>query len=263
MVRKSRSSRKVCPPDEAFAIGDHDGVVVGSGETSPSYKWEDPEGGNVGDDVNKNKKDVKLEISPADTQDSEDQTNLHDQLPTVEEARLWNKTPSTALNKRKVAMGLVICLLFVASIFGLKAAMSGKGNGEAYEVFTDRTEEIVQFVLDHRLSHEPSIRDAGSPQRRAAQFLADGDLYTTQEIIEKDYHKIVERYVLAVLYYGMNGDSWTHQLNFMSGMDHCKWHQTFQTNSGNKIRQGVECNSLGRITKLNLGKHQEELQLKR
>ena len=278
MVRKSRtlSERKVSPPEEAFYRKDEDdGVVVDpsvvmNGDTTTRYKWDDPEEPVVATDEEtiKAREEVKLMLSPtkADTErtddDDDEDGNRHDQLPNVEEAMLWlNKQggPTRKLNKQKVATALAFFLLFVGSIVFLKNMFTGVlglfHHDKEYEVLTDRTEQIVQFVLDHRLSNEPSILDAGSPQRRAAQFLADGDLYVTDDLLKKDadYHKLVERYVLVVMWYGMSGDHWTHQLDFLSGKDHCHWHKNFQTNSGKNVIQGVECNSLGRVTKINLG----------
>ena len=288
MVRKSRtlSERKVSsPPQDAFYRKDEeDGVVVdpsavvvrngGDATTTTQYRWDDPEEPVVANDEEtlKSREEVKLMLSPtkADTErtddeddEDEDGNRRHDQLPNVEEAMLWlNKQggPKRKLNKQKVLRALAFVLLLVGSIIFLKNMFTGVlglfHHEKQHEVLTDRTEQVVQFVLDHRLSNQPSILDAGSPQRRAAQFLADGDLYVTDDLLKKDadYHKLAERYVLAVMWYSMNGDHWTHQLDFLSGNDHCHWHKKFQTNSGNTVIQGVECNSLGRVTKINLRK---------
>jgi len=35
--------------------------------------------------------------------------------------------------------------------------------------------------------------------------------------------KIIQRYVLAVLYYSKQGENWRHPLNFLSNEDMCEW----------------------------------------
>ena len=70
--------------------------------------------------------------------------------------------------------------------------------------------------------------------------------------------RFVERYVLTVLWYQLNGPQWSYQVKFMSPQDHCNWFDQLVTTSGNMVREGVLCNNDGYIIAINLGKQMKD-----
>jgi Leucine-rich repeat (LRR) protein len=74
--------------------------------------------------------------------------------------------------------------------------------------------------------------------------------------------QILQRYVLAYLYFATFGSGWTHQLNFLADVDECEWFQVVETwiaeddntprdERGNTTKAGVSsCDQEGRITGL-------------
>jgi len=100
----------------------------------------------------------------------------------------------------------------------------------------------------------PQLQDVGSAQHRAAAFVADGDSLQ-MPITPETARRFVERYVLALLYYQFNGPRWTYNLKFLSGHDHCDWHENFKNSEGKIVKQGVFCNEEGYIIELNLCKY--------
>jgi len=58
--------------------------------------------------------------------------------------------------------------------------------------------------------------------------------------------RVMERYVLALLYFATEGDDWFESCRFLDASDECLW------NSGGVAKKGVFCNDRGRPTELSL-----------
>ena len=100
-------------------------------------------------------------------------------------------------------------------------------------------------TVDKSLFDDPS-----SAQYKALTWLAEKD--QVQLIIDDNDSRILQRYVLAVLYFSTDGPNWTHQHNFLSTDKHeCLWNAK---DEHEKEKGVLECNvNWGReITKLSL-----------
>ena len=70
--------------------------------------------------------------------------------------------------------------------------------------------------------------------------------------------KLLDRYAVAVLYFSTNGEQWTQDFSFLSGIDVCRWSTArqnddfFQSNEF-EIR-GIVCDDDGRVTAIRLCK---------
>jgi hypothetical protein len=188
-----------------------------------------------------------------DNLDLED-LQVHDQLPSVEEYKA--NLPSNQIGcSRKTWMACGILSIAAFLLVGFTVAVVGKANvvERAYDTPVDRTEEMVQFLFKNKITPLPLLEDAGSPQRRAAQFLAYGDAYK-MELTSDNAARFVERYALATIWYHFHGQEWNYPLNFMTAIDVCKWHTRFYTASGSSINEGVMCDENGYVAKLILRK---------
>ena len=214
--------------------------------------------------------DIEAEEGPADpNNDDVEEQNVevqqqsfrrkpfHDQLPTLEDIRLTNPK---FLNCRlfgfkrwkiwaAVSFSLVVIAVTTSSVI--------RSNDKKPQQPTGRVNEVLAFLSQNQISLEPLLRDPVSPQHRAAQFLADGDAYHLG-LTRETARRFVERYVLTVLWYQLNGPQWSYQVKFMSPQDHCNWFDQLVTTSGNMVREGVLCNNDGYIIAINLGKQMKD-----
>ena len=97
----------------------------------------------------------------------------------------------------------------------------------------DRVDNLItSFTTDMSL-----LQDETSPQGQAYQWIK-GDSSVQKTFSDED---ILDRYALAVLYYGTNGNSWssTSSFDFLLPISHCEWY-------------GVTCNSSNRPVNLTL-----------
>ena len=187
---------------------------------------------------------------------------VHDQLPSVEEAKanLSYQPASNTNKKKKVLIGLGVLAILAATIGIIVAVATSFGKSSKTEVtLSGRAEDVVNFLFENHVTALPALKDRTFPQHKAALFVADGDAYQMDldASNEIEVRRFIERYVLALVYYHYNGPKWNYQLNFLTAEDHCKWHQNFNIPSGRTIRLGVTCDNEedggnGFVTKLHL-----------
>lgn len=90
-----------------------------------------------------------------------------------------------------------------------------------------RQQELYEFFSNNGISTQDSLQDASSPQGQALRWVAALD--DLQRPVPTQLHsdqRMVQRYVLAVLYYALNGPEWEAHWNWMSGTDECSWFET-------------------------------------
>lgn len=98
--------------------------------------------------------------------------------------------------------------------------------------FTSAEMKAQSFIETVSTISAPSaLADINSPQSKAAAWIA-----TSQGICPSDAN-VLQRYVLAVLYFATNGESWIDQLGFLSSANECEW-------------TGIDCDSSGKVTSI-------------
>ena len=218
-----------------------------------------------------------------------DNYNIHDQLPSVEEvkasdaylptARLLAKGHRRKLMLTIAAAAFAAIILSVSISIGVfrsenkrqKQDQPNKNNqnknhpnkniqNDPLEVemlnnVENRFEETVDLIFQHHVSTLPNLRQPKSPEYRAAQFIAGGDAYnaTMGEFFSHESRKFIERYVLALFYYQTDGENWDDSHNFLAPIDHCQWHNKYVTPQGAFIK-GVQCSEEGFVIDIDLGK---------
>jgi hypothetical protein len=101
------------------------------------------------------------------------------------------------------------------------------------------------------ISGTETFSDGSTPQYKAASWLADSDSYSRD--LDVASPKFIQRYVLTVFYFSMNGDSWDgcnrvypacnigkRSEPWISGTDECTW-------------LGVSCSDEGFVTRMEFG----------
>jgi hypothetical protein len=99
---------------------------------------------------------------------------------------------------------------------------------------------LAEILLQNEVSDAETLQDESSPQFLALRWLANNDpavldLASTPTVI------LVERYVLAVLYFATSAEGGLNVLNFLTASSVCEW-------------KGVVCNGYDLVVALLLGK---------
>eukprot|EP00339_Tiarina_fusa_P013405 CAMPEP_0117061506 /NCGR_PEP_ID=MMETSP0472-20121206/42815_1 /TAXON_ID=693140 ORGANISM="Tiarina fusus, Strain LIS" /NCGR_SAMPLE_ID=MMETSP0472 /ASSEMBLY_ACC=CAM_ASM_000603 /LENGTH=693 /DNA_ID=CAMNT_0004780201 /DNA_START=80 /DNA_END=2161 /DNA_ORIENTATION=+ len=185
---------------------------------------------------------------------ADEEEYIHDQLPSVEEIMLnANRHEGARLvGKRRSRRSMIIgCSLALGLVLLLCIVLPTKEKTPPPYVPESRLDNVVGALFQAKVSNLPDLSSPSTPQHRAAQFLADGDVLHL-EIGDTNPRHLVERYILSLLYYHFDGPAWNFQLHFLSGMDHCQWWSEVMTPAGQKIREGVLCDENGDVVGLNL-----------
>jgi hypothetical protein len=80
------------------------------------------------------------------------------------------------------------------------------------------------------VSSEDALNKKGSPQKKAFLWVTTSPLQPGTD----DDAQIIQRYVLAVLYYATNGDGWTNKEGWLGSSNECDW-----LNVGCNVTSGV------------------------
>jgi hypothetical protein len=65
---------------------------------------------------------------------------------------------------------------------------------------------------------------------------------------------LVERYVMAVLYFSTGGPKWSDDLRFLSNYSICEWPNIGEDESQLTTTNEVDCDDNGQVSKLSIGK---------
>ena len=159
-----------------------------------------------------------ISMQPVEDPDELQDEPIHDQLPSVEEAKANVELEgSSSAPKRSrcrfcfyscacICCGLVlliILILLIPQMIGVPGkAHSSQHNGPNTlppGTFESRVDYVRNFLS--AFSDEGDLTRVGSPQYRASKWIADEDVLH----LPIDYPTFVERYALAVFYYSTGG----------------------------------------------------------
>lgn len=152
----------------------------------------------------------------------------------------------------------IVSLSVVAGVTLLDSrSRGGDGNfGDGGSIGTPPPLPPVANLVDLRsivesISDPSLLSNTSTSQYLAIEWLIDDDMYFRQlpanwvDVDTKQY--IIERYVMAVLYYSTGGDAWILDLNFLSNHSICEWNL--------KNRSGVACDSDGFVKGIGFGEY--------
>lgn len=174
----------------------------------------------------------------------------HDQLPSVEEAKL-NAGVHSSQNPFKqailiaTAVAAVVLILFVVTV----TLLSKREGPSVFTLESNLPEDIVE-ALESVSSHTELI-SRGTPQNRAASWIMNdslGDYFLKNDRLDE----LKQRYILTVFFYSTAGERWDEDLGFLSTEDVCSW---FRTRSNRRLGMssifvGAWCNEDGKIVDL-------------
>ena len=88
---------------------------------------------------------------------------------------------------------------------------------------------ITQYFMQEGVTSEETFASNDSPQRRAANWLAETDTHyddayiPATNITEEEGYVFLSRYVMTVNYFALGGGNWNRDLNFLSSDHVCLW----------------------------------------
>jgi hypothetical protein len=139
---------------------------------------------------------------------------------------------------QRICIILTVISLLVVIIVAIAVPLSNRPPGDD----PARLQSITNAVSSSSVSSEAALETAGSPQNSALQWLAYSD---PAQVQSTDTNRILRRYVLAVIYYSLGGNSWQNQFFFLSGDHECRWHDVWD--NGQSMFAGVTCNDENEI----------------
>jgi hypothetical protein len=166
-----------------------------------------------------------------------------------------NGPPSSQCNKFILPMIILLVLAAIGSTIGILASQNKE----------ELTPTIAPtfaptFVSDLELartiftplSGNETLWDESSSQYKALWWIVHEDPAQMMTLMMQDEtqslsNMIVERYVMAVLYFSTDGPNWSGQTNFLSNSSICDWQDLVRNNR-------VICNDQGSVVKISICK---------
>lgn len=184
------------------------------------------------------------EVANVDLHDGDDNNDdqIHDQLPSVEEAKANAGLDSGESSKTRsrcwccfyiccclctsfilfLILGIVVAEMQTESRSGGVKHTSTHTKNEAETLAPGTHESRFDYVKVYleTFTDEKVLNRAGSPQHQAAQWIADQDVLH----LPINDETFLERYALATLYYATNGPNWQLNLGFLTEKPVCEWY---------------------------------------
>jgi hypothetical protein len=177
---------------------------------------------------------------------NEDSTEASASFPSPEEIRASNTHPRRSMNKSRLVWCVALALVLIALVVGLSVGLSTSGSSSEKSANSQGNpttetppgpratfEDIVSWVEKENISTQSALLTQGTPQNMAAQWLAHLDsaalpipTVSVGDVDSSYGYLYMTRYVMAVIFYQMNGDNWPpseNYMNFMTGRDICSW----------------------------------------
>jgi len=107
-----------------------------------------------------------------------------------------------------------------------------------------RAREVYDFLTSNDVSAVDDLAKSGSPQYRAAHWIANYDVERVDiPFRDEDPRRFIQRYSLAVLYYALEGEKWASQLDFLASDHECSWNEEIPDENKEVYAVGVSCNA--------------------
>lgn len=111
-----------------------------------------------------------------------------------------------------------------------------------------RFADLSAIITEHNVTSDSNLNLRGSPQNNALTWLAS---YDAAQLSVSNPTWVIQRYILAVLYYSFNGGKWQNQYNFLSSDHECHWNGNW--NDIYFLVEGVTCDEFNNTIFIVLG----------
>ena len=205
-------------------------------------------------------------------EEEEDNQHHHHSLPTADEARLHATSLLSGKKDRRGNLGrtvridapyrkhlirrriihlairygwipllLLLILIVVILVIARKHAAQPAISIEQ----TRKYNYFVDFISKSGITSVHHLVTEGTPQHAAVRWMAQEDttLPTTVPTNQLTDYRFVQRYVLAVFYFAMNGTAWNETATFLAPVHECAWYapEYYDEFLGHYYAVGVTC----------------------
>jgi hypothetical protein len=177
-------------------------------------------------------------------------------VPSPEEMRTAENQTRRSRGSCNKFLWLGLLLFAIAlSLVIVAIVNAGGGNDDETPSGDEDVNKVITFMVEEGISDLTALEQSGTPQNVAATWIAKQDLAVpTDDTTAIERYKYITRYVLAVLYFSMDGGGWEDQIQFMTKKDVCDWNQRF-SDGYFSYRKGVICDNISsRVNAIHLGK---------
>jgi hypothetical protein len=90
----------------------------------------------------------------------------------------------------------------------------------------ERLDQVKEFLINSKISSATDLQTTTTPQYKAMIWISNDDereLDIPESYDEEEAYKFVQRYVMAVFFYALNGPNWTHKVSFLTDEATCDW----------------------------------------
>eukprot|EP00559_Dactyliosolen_fragilissimus_P004974 CAMPEP_0184872288 /NCGR_PEP_ID=MMETSP0580-20130426/41199_1 /TAXON_ID=1118495 /ORGANISM="Dactyliosolen fragilissimus" /LENGTH=478 /DNA_ID=CAMNT_0027375057 /DNA_START=77 /DNA_END=1515 /DNA_ORIENTATION=- len=151
---------------------------------------------------------------------------------------------------------LIICSVSIPLALVLTKKNVGKHDPDVPDI--QKYAELRKIIAP--ISGGDDIFDHQSPMASADRIAAldwmMNDTFTLSLMTLDTEWKIIQRYIIALIYFSTQGQHWYDQYSFLSGLDVCSWINAWREDEGffkEEINaKGIICNERGRVTELRL-----------
>jgi hypothetical protein len=201
---------------------------------------------------------------------------FYDEISLVEEPTeidmLRPRDSTTRLRKTMVCrmlaalVAIVVVVCFVVLATDAVVVQSDKGSSTLLSE-NGRLDSIVAFLFEQEVSSAKDLYDESTPQYRAARWMAleDPERLSVPEPVGGSMDgggglrntnplRFVQRYVLAVLFFGLDGENWENRRKFVTGVHECSWFESHVNRDGETYAMGVTCDHNMQVRNLLLRK---------
>jgi hypothetical protein len=130
-----------------------------------------------------------------------------------------------AINKRTIACATTVLVIVVVAVVVIAVLVSKSNRAPATSQSNSSQASALQafrtVLLNHNVSSSQDLEQYGTPQNEALNWLVNIDTFLNES---STVESIIDRYVLAVVYYSDDGVQWINQSDFLSSSSICAWH---------------------------------------
>ena len=159
-------------------------------------------------------------------------------MPTTN-GTMTTETETRRKTLRYWSLGIVLTLLVVvvAVVVGVTWKIRKENNSSPTTclAFLDDFACVQQELFDRSISNE-AIFDTTSPQYKALEWLVYNDT-SIDNVRSRPISIVIERYILAVLFFSTNGYGWKSNDGFLTPQHYCDWRFVSCSLNGYDIRK--------------------------
>ncbi|KAL3910311.1 MAG: hypothetical protein SGARI_002188, partial [Bacillariaceae sp.] len=165
---------------------------------------------------------------------------------------------------RLLAVVAALAAVITFSVLAIDAIPSNKTESVGTPETDGRMDATIAYLFEQEISSAKDLYDESTAQYQAARWMAleDPEQLTVPTVTgggggglrNTNSFRFVQRYVLSVLFFALNGDGWDNRHNFVTGVHECSWFDSNVNRNDETYALGVTCNQNLQVRNLLLRK---------